>query len=188
MHALYPEAGTDIQPRCISIYGCISDFAGRLVDQTNQVSQFDSCSVWTACRAGVALVSKCWQRVEASSPLQPSKLTLGYLRTARKKEWEFVHPSHLSSCNYSSKRVRENAPDLRWHLRDARSLIELTLDSDAVAHFLEMRLQLTGLQILRLSSLEYDLEQAGQLLEIGQLCNLKVCPFSPRLLATLVSL
>lgn len=123
-------------------------------------------------------MSRFWHIVEAANPLQPSQLTLGYYsRKARKKELYSLQPCQVACLGYSSKQIRENAPDLRWHLRDARILLKLTLDSEAVAQFLEMMPQLTGLQFLRLSSLEYNIEQAGQLLEIRQLCNLKVCPY-----------
>jgi len=125
-------------------------------------------------------VSKFWYRVEAANPQQPSQLTPGYYsRRVRKKELYPLQPFQVASYGYSSKEIRENAPDLRWHLRDARILMKLTLDSEAVAQFLEMRLQLTGLQSLCLSSFAYNYEQADQLLEIRQLCKLKVCPICP---------
>ena len=112
-------------------------------------------SAGLSCRVRASVVCRYWKQIEASNPLQLAELSWGSYWQKRAS----TDPHFLS---------------LKWHLRNTRSLIKLSLDNKAIPLFLEMRLELPQLQSLSICDWNYTYKDANLLVEIQQLRNLKV--------------
>ena len=104
---------------------------------------------------GASLVCRAWQRAETAYPMQHTQLNTEIYETLRSR-----YSVHLDR--------------FRWDLRDTSRLLRLELGSSYVDKFLTLQPQLSRLQYLKMGDLDYNEEQAGQLLHLSSLRNLQV--------------